>query len=104
MVGTAAGDHGLLRQKTLMLQPRPEISGFRCRIEFVASLKMARTIVIYIAVSDALSVAPGHIRRGGHQYFLRLSVVVIIGRHAAFDYVVPYNHAPHRIHTVVMRA
>ena len=79
VVCTAAGHRGLPRKEAFMLEARPEVTGFRCRVNFVTTLKVTRAIMVHIAVSITLPVAAGHVRWHRGQDVLGFTVVIVTG-------------------------
>lgn len=45
-----------------MVETGIEVGGLRLRVDFIAPLPVAKLIVVYLSVSDAFTISPGHIR------------------------------------------
>ena len=54
---TDRGNKRLVSQKTLMVEAGIEVGGLRLRVDFIATLPVAKLIVVYLTVSDAFTIS-----------------------------------------------
>ncbi len=84
-----------------MVETGIEVGGLRLRVDFIATLPVAKLIVVYLTVSDAFPISPGHIRCCRLENALRIAGVIIPGSDVRLYDIVRDAQTPYRFRTAV---
>ncbi|SWT30021.1 Uncharacterised protein [Klebsiella pneumoniae] len=84
-----------------MVEAGIKVGGLRLRVDFIATLPVAKLIVVYLTVSEAFTISPGHIRCCRLENALRIAGVIIPGSDVRLYDIVGDAQTPYRFRTAV---